>query len=89
MADIVQTERILKAVANRRRLAILKYLAKRPGAKVGDIATEIKLSFKSTSRHLSVLLSVDIVEREQVSLEMHYRLHAPFHSIIKTILSIL
>ncbi|MES2202795.1 MAG: ArsR family transcriptional regulator [Patescibacteria group bacterium] len=89
MADIAQVERILKATANRRRLAILKYLTKRPGAKVGDIAAEIKLSFKSTSKHLAVLLGADLVEREQLSLEMHYKLRGPTHSILKTILSIL
>ena len=89
MKDIAQTERVLKALANRRRLSILKYLNKRPGAKVGDIASEIKLSFKSTSRHLTVLLSADVVEREQVSLEMHYRICAPFHPVLKTIISIL
>ncbi len=89
MKNVVQVERILKALANRRRIAIVYYLSKNPGAKVGNIAAEIKLSFKSTSRHLSVLLSANIVEREQVSLEMHYTLVNPPHQILKNLLSIL
>ncbi|HEY4501695.1 MAG TPA: metalloregulator ArsR/SmtB family transcription factor [Candidatus Paceibacterota bacterium] len=82
-------ERVLKAVANARRLAIIVYLSKNPGAKVGTIAEVIGLSFKSTSRHLSVLLSANIVERKQIGLEMHYHLQTPLNPIIKTSLSIL
>ena len=62
-----ELERILKALANRRRLAILKYLKKTHEATVGEIAGEIKLSFKSTSKHLCVLAGADIIERDQRS----------------------
>lgn len=67
-------ERILKALANRRRLAILKYLKDHKEASVGEIASAIKLSFKATSKHLAILAAVDLVEREQRSLQMFYRL---------------
>jgi|SRR3989338_6952618 len=56
-------EKILKVLASRRRLAILQYLKKSKEANVGDIAEEIKLSFKATSKHLAVLSAVDIIER--------------------------
>ena len=69
-----EIERNMKALANKRRLAILRFLKKRKEATVGDIAEEIKLSFKSTSRHLSVLFSADILEREQKSLQVFYRI---------------
>lgn len=69
-----ELERVLKAVANKRRLAILRFLKKRKEATVGAVAEVIKLSFKSTSRHLSVLAAADIVEREQRSVEVYYRL---------------
>ncbi len=49
-----ELEKQLKALANRRRLAILKYLKSKREASVGDIAEEINLSFKSTSKHLAV-----------------------------------
>lgn len=69
-----ELEKTLKALANRRRLAIIKYLKEHKEASVGDIAGAINLSFRSTSKHLAVLSAADIVEREQRSLQMFYRL---------------
>ena len=70
-------ERVLKALANKRRLAIMRLLKKRKELPVGDIASAIKLSFKATSRHLAVLFAADIVEREQRSVQMFYRIASP------------
>ena len=67
-------ERILKALANKRRMAIVHFLKKAKQSPVGDIASEIKLSFAATSRHLGILLAADIVEKEQRGLQMWYRL---------------
>ena len=67
-------EKTLKALANRRRLAILAHLKKNRGVSVGEIAREIKASFKATSKHLGVLLGADIVEKDQKGPEVHYRL---------------
>jgi DNA-binding transcriptional ArsR family regulator len=69
-----ELETSLKALANRRRLAILRFIKKSKEASVGDIADEIRLSLKSTSRHLAVLFSSGILEREQRSLQVFYRL---------------
>lgn len=82
-------ERTIKAFANKRRLAILKYLKQEKEASVSDIAKEISLSFKSTSKHLAILLAVDIVEKEQRSLQMFYRLSAIQKPAAKHILSLL
>lgn len=78
-------ERMLKALANKRRLAIIKYLSKEKEATVTDIAYRIKLSFKATSKHLGVLSAVDIVEKEQRSLQMWYSLQSKLHPIVKYI----
>ena len=86
---IKETEKILKALANRRRLAIVKYLNKTKTASVGDISEEIKLSFKATSKHLGILHSADIVEREQIGLTMMYRLYNPAHIILKSVIPII
>ena len=67
-------ERTLKALANRRRLALMQYLKRNKEAPVAELAHAIKLSFKSTSKHLGVLSAVDVVEKEQRSLQMFYRL---------------
>lgn len=84
-----ELEKQLKALANRRRLAILKYLKEHKEAPVGEIAHEIKLSFKSTSKHLAVLAALDIIERDQRSLQMFYRLTPTQPAAVQRILSLL
>lgn len=87
--DVNKLERILKALANRRRLAILQYLKRDKEGSVGGIAEAIHLSLKATSKHLGILASADMVEREQKSLRMFYRLVANQGIIIKRIISLL
>ena len=82
-------EKILKALANKRRLVILKYLKTRKEASVGEIADEINLSFKSTSRHLAVLSVTDILEREQRNSQVFYRLSSDQKSLVRHLLTIL
>ena len=74
MKIIKQTERTTKALANGRRLAIVSCLKRNNELSVGNIAGEIHLSFKSTSKHLRILLLANILERRQVNLQMFYRL---------------
>lgn len=80
-----EAEKILKALANKRRLSIVVYLGKTREAKVGDIADKIKLSFKATSKHLALLYSADIVDKEQRSLEMWYKLSPSLPPLAKLI----
>ncbi len=84
-----ELEKVLKALANRRRLAVVKYLKKQGEKSVGDIAHEIKLSFKSTSKHLRILSAVDIVDREQKSLQMFYSLAKNQKPAARNIISLL
>ena len=79
-------ERILKALANGRRLRIVKFLARKKKASVGDIAEEIKLSFKSTSRHLSILANAGVLTKEQESLTVWHELASPRHAIVTKVL---
>jgi len=83
-----QYEKILKALANKRRLEIVKYLKESKEATVGDIADHIKLSFKATSKHLAVLLSADIVEKEQRSLSCFYTLTVKLPPLARAVISI-
>jgi ArsR family transcriptional regulator len=85
MKDI---EKIYKALANRRRLLILKYLKDRNEASVGDIARYLKLSFKSTSRHLAVLKAAEILDKEQKGLFIFYKLNPDSHTILKHTLTV-
>jgi DNA-binding transcriptional ArsR family regulator len=81
-----ELERVLKALANRRRLAILSFLAKKKQGNVGEIAEAIKLSFKSTSRHLAILFSAGILDKEQTKLFVTYRLAPNQEGLTKKIL---
>jgi len=89
MDGIKELEKVLKALANRRRLAILKYLKINKVAPVGEIAHKIGLSFKATSKHLGILIALDIVEREQKSLQVFYSLANTHKSAVRHILSLL
>ena len=82
-------EKQLKALANRRRLEILSHLKRHSKSPVGQVAKEIKLSFKATSKHLGILKAADIIDREQVSLQMYYSLNQPQSTIIKSVLNVL
>lgn len=80
-------EKILKGLANRRRLAIIKLLVKNKELTVTEIAERINLSFKATSRHLSILRHLDIVDKNQISLNMYYYLSRPLPSVVKVLLA--
>jgi len=82
-------EKTLKALANRRRLKIIKYLKNEKQATVTNIAEHLKLSFKSTSKHLSVLFGAGIVDKEQKNLSMFYYLADPMPKIVKHVLDII
>ena len=80
-------EKILKALANRRRLEILKYIKVRKEANVGEIAKHIKLSFKSTSRHLAILLGADILEKDQRNVLVFYCLAPRLAPMAESVIS--
>ena len=71
-----EMERQLKVLANRRRLAILSLLRKKKEASVGEIAESIRLSFTSTSKHLTMLERAGFLEKEQRSTVVFYKISA-------------
>ena len=78
-----ELEKVFKALGNRRRLIILKYLKEKKEAPVGEIAHEIRLSFKATSKHLGILAAADIVDKEQRSAQVFYRLSSVPHRVAR------
>ena len=89
METIQGAERVLKALANRRRLSIFLYLQRVERAPVGFIAKEIRLSLKATSKHLGIMYAADLVDKEQIALSVVYRLKTPLHPVTKSILHML
>ncbi len=78
-------ERLLKVLANKRRLEIIKYLRSKKEVTVTDISGKIKLSFKATSKHLAMLYGVDVVAKEQRSLQVFYRLSSDIPTVAKQV----
>lgn len=87
--DLKYLEKILKAMANSRRLAILRYLKFHKEASVGEMANEINLSIKATSKHMGILSALDILEKDQRNLQVFYRISSNKNSLFKHLLSIL
>jgi len=85
--EINKAEKLLKALANRRRLKTLAYLRKNGKASVGELSDYLKLSFKSTSKHLLALKVADLVESEQVGLTRFYFLVQPLDPLVKLLLA--
>ena len=85
MEAMKNLERLLKGLANKRRLAIIKLLLQEKELPVAEIADGIGLSFWSTSKHLNLLANLDVLAKEQRSLQMFYRLSSPPHPIVKLV----
>ena len=86
MSRIIDAERILKALANRRRLMIVHFLNTKGSASVGNIAEHVSLSFAATSRHLRVLAVASLVETEQINTTVNYSLPKSRHVALDTVL---
>jgi len=80
-------EIVLKALANKRRFAIVEFLKKNGEATVGEIAETIKLSFTSTSKHLLILDKADILIKDQRNKEVYYMVASDTSRLAKQILS--
>jgi DNA-binding transcriptional ArsR family regulator len=84
-----ELEKIFKIYASKRRLDIINLLIKKKTASLNEIAREIKLSIKSTSKHLRILYSVGLLEREYKGLEIQYKLADVKDKFIKNILNLI
>lgn len=83
-----QAEKIYKTLANQRRIAIIVYLNKKPKATVGQIADQLKLSLKATSKHLQLLKANGLADSEHISSQQYYFLTDKNNVFIKHLLSL-
>ena len=72
MKNLKNLGRKFKALGNERRLRIIEELLKYKRLTVGGISEKIKLSFRSTSRHLKVLENAGFVSWEQIGINVYY-----------------
>jgi len=56
-----ELERIIKGVANHRRIEILDLVGKEPELSVYDIAEKLKIDFRTASQHLTKLAIAGLV----------------------------
>ncbi len=76
----------LKALANERRLLILRELVRREPLTIHTLAKRIGVSLKSTSKHIQKLVECDFIEREQKSSFVWCRLNRK-HGMLQSFLS--
>jgi len=65
MTKLSSLERKLKALANLKRLQICSFLKKNGSTSVGDIAKEIRISFRATSQHIKILQGTNILTKRK------------------------
>lgn len=87
--EIKIVEKIHKALGNKRRLGAVGYLQAHREATLGEIAEHLHLSYKATSKHLGLLVAADIVEKEQRSVQMFFRISKSIPPLAKHTLAIL
>lgn len=85
--DLASLERILKALANRKRLQILKELKRRKSADVTTLARAIGLSMQATSIYLQHLHRLGIIKRRKRGQIVIYRLALAQGPLVKKVLS--
>lgn len=57
-------ERLHKALANRRRIAIVRLLKQKRDGDLTALSAHLKLGYKSTSKHMSQLCAAGILDKE-------------------------
>jgi DNA-binding transcriptional ArsR family regulator len=70
---ITQMESVLKAVANRRRLRMLRVLKKRRELHVGALADEVEIPLKTVSRNLRLMERTGLLVSETRAGRVFYR----------------
>ena len=76
-ANATDVARILKALANERRLMILCRLAERDEASVSELAEAVGLSQSALSQHLAKMRDEEIVSFRRESQTLWYRIADP------------
>lgn len=78
-----QLERIVKGVANHRRIEIATLLSKRPELSVMEIAEVLKINFKTASEHIRRLALSGLVMKRNEGSAVRHALTSRGHSILK------
>ena len=88
MKGMKRWTQIFKALGNVSRLRIVKLLSDGQARNVSEIAREIHVTFKGTSRHLMILSNFDVLDRDGKDGHVYYSLHPNMSRDIKQALSL-
>ena len=76
-------ERIVKGAANHRRLQIIDLLQKKPELSVAEIATRLKINFKTASDHIRRLAIAGLVMKRYEGNYVRHKLTSRGQTILK------
>ena len=76
-------ERIVKGVANHRRIEILEILVKKPEMSVVEVADKLKLNFKTTSEHIKKMAISGLLMKRSDSKSIRHKLTKRGELILK------
>ncbi len=88
-SQIRKVEKLIKALANQRRLQIIKFLNHGKPATVGEIAEELHLSMPAVSKHLALLAREGIVDYNKRGSLIYYELDEDPGRIVDEVLALL
>ncbi|OGE84925.1 MAG: hypothetical protein A3J48_00340 [Candidatus Doudnabacteria bacterium RIFCSPHIGHO2_02_FULL_46_11] len=81
--------KIFKALGSPNRLMILKILSNKGQVSVTALSEELGISLKNTSRNLSILLNLDLVEYEGKSDHVYYSLNKDMDKTVSSLLKVI
>lgn len=87
VTKLQKTEKIMKALANEKRLNILKTLRKEEHLPVWLISSKLSMPFKTVSKNLRILYDQGLIEKEYDSTEVFYSISEKIPKSIKNLIS--
>ncbi len=83
MKSYRQLERLVKGFSNHRRIQIMELLHERPELSVDEIATKLKINFKTASDHIRRLAIAGLVLKRSEGNMVRHKLTPAAESILK------
>ncbi len=87
MKNTKRFTQIFKVFSNINRVRIVLILAKKEAMSVSELAEELSISFKATSKHLIILDQFDVVNSKGKSSHVFYSLNRDMSKDLKSVIS--
>ena len=86
--NLKQWATVYRGLGNPNRLRILKMLSKTEKMSVSELADELGITLKNTSRNLSILLNLDLVEFQGRQDRVYYSINSKLADDVERIFKI-